>query len=299
VYPIIGMYIYPVQTTLTPERTGPKASPSFFLHVPNPQPGLKLRGSTLLEYIKSLIFHFQEVRPYLRFKETFSMKQALWLIVFVCFSIYGSAQSLRHKLQVGGTIHYNTSNSTSNTVGVYSQEFTTSKFQIQPSIGFFINDLVVVGLQANYQRDYILDERQSNSTSTDPSLQLNETELKAISWSVGPFLRYHLPLKENIFLFAHAGSGIGNRKQESYRTFSMVSEGEIEDLGNYYSTNNRPLVFANLKPGIIFFPVSKLGLEVSLGEIGYYTYGEGLEDKFTASLGFSSLHVGASLLIGK
>ncbi|AMM50967.1 hypothetical protein TH61_06930 [Rufibacter sp. DG15C] len=229
------------------------------------------------------------------------MKQALWLILFVSISIYSPAQSLRHKLQVGGTIHFNSSNSSSNTVGIFAQEVTSSKFQAQPSLGFFLSDRVVVGLQGNYQQDTHLEERQSNSSysSQDPSMQIDEIELKATSWSVGPFMRYYLPLKENIFLFAHAGSGIGNRNQESFRTFSMVTQGKKEGLGNSYSTNDRPLVFANLKPGIIFFPISKLGLEVSLGEIGYYNYGEGLADKLTASLGFSSLQVGATLLLGK
>ncbi|MCI1188418.1 hypothetical protein MON38_13390 [Hymenobacter sp. DH14] len=205
-------------------------------------------------------------------------------------------------VSLGGSVGY--SRSTSNNSGTsngttYTNETTTSQFSLAPSVGYFVADNLAIGLTFSYQafsKPYI-------TYTPAPSVvraQLDPTT----TLRLGAYGQYYKMLTEQFGFLGTLGGGYQSMRDYAYTgnsSSALISEFKAS---GYY---------AELTPGIVFFPIPKLGLTASIGSLAFnhlnYDYPtnsgtapSGYESKsstFGASFGLSQLQFGGTYYFGR
>ena len=232
------------------------------------------------------------------------MKKILFLtsLLTLSFSI-AQAQISRGTSLVGGSIGYNRSTNESKYVGSAIPagpnpiEITYQNFNINPNAGYFIADNLVAGVSFGFGTTK---EIRPYASSADPA-RPNKLITKSTIYNVAPFLRYYYFPIENFGFYSQLSAGLN--RQTSTTTFD-----ELDDE-RQRKTNGGGV---SITPAFVFFPTSKLGLELTAGSIGYFrtrTKPSGLQQgqydnetktsSFGANFGLSSLTLGASYYIGR
>lgn len=149
-------------------------------------------------------------------------------------------------IQLGGNVGYfhNKSEFPTSSGGYYPYPIKTTKidnqFSVAPSVGFFVADNLAVGISGGYQIYH--------SEYTDP--QNYVAEVKNKQFQIGAFAQYYKMVTEQ---FGFTGTLAGGY--------------QYSNLGN----SSTPIkgAYANLTPGIVFFPIPKLALGASIGGLNY------------------------------
>lgn len=125
---------------------------------------------------------------------------------------------------------------------------------------------------------------------------------KGYSVNAAPFLRYYYLPTETFGFYGQLSAGYSyQRGKTDYNSANRLS--------NKSSGHG---VFSNITPALVFFPLAKLGLEMTFGSIGYSSSSSKndnpisgqLERKetqsgFGANFGFNNLALGASYYLGR
>lgn len=150
-------------------------------------------------------------------------------------------------VQLGGAVGYarTTQDSPTVTASGYpiTATYTDSQFQIAPSVGFFVLDNLAVGINGSYQIT-----NHSTKQSNGGSLP----DITPWQLQVGAFVEYYKMLGEQFGFTGTLGAGY-------LRT----------DQGQPNISPNANGFYAGLTPGIIYFPIPKVGIGASIGTIGY------------------------------
>jgi hypothetical protein len=176
------------------------------------------------------------------------MKNAFFTLLFF-FAITFSAQSQINKgtWLLGGDLSLGSSSSTNSLVNAPSNQ--SNYFNMTPRIGWFISNNLVIGLSPRYSSSFhkTTSNNAGNTTST--------------GYSIAPFVRYYKPLNEKWAIFAEF-DGIGlNFSSSKYEGDNDPNV--IENSSQGYSLG----IF--VKPGVTYFISPKVGIEASLGSLGY------------------------------
>lgn len=214
------------------------------------------------------------------------MKNIIFSIVLLFAVTASFAQTERGTFMVGG----NVGNYRYNYHGK-SYSNTMNNFSAGPSAGYFIADNLAVGLNINF---YSVKQDWTGITPSYTYTGLDKTH----GWGVSPFIRYYKSLSDKFYFFGSLSAGYdwskGNRTELS----------PFDQLNYSYKERNPS---AMLSPGLVFFPSSKFGLEVTLGSLRYGAYkrdydgtdysGNEKEDvrgnAFNFSFGLQNLYLGA------
>ncbi|MBH8560218.1 hypothetical protein [Hymenobacter negativus] len=198
-----------------------------------------------------------------------------------------------------GSVGYHTqTENVSSTTGNGSAFSSTSRFgtfMLDLSVGGFVADNLALGLQLNHTvtgGSYT----SSNNNSSSPSIPTAST------LRVGPMAQYYKMLSEQFGLTTMLGAG--------YESDNNVSQSlYYNNYGNpsiYYSTRKLTGFYAALTPGIIFFPVPKLGLTASIGSLSYSRLKvkndnniDQTLNSLDAGFGLSQLQFGAGYYFGR
>ena len=193
-----------------------------------------------------------------------------------------------------GSIGYDQQNrETSSPVIVGSRsDLKYKRFNFDPSGGYFVAENLVLGLTAglglNTSQDY-------NYLAANNQVQKQERKTRELRGGI--FGRYYKFIGEKVAVYGQLGGGYQNAH------FS-----NRPDNLSAYTTNNRQWgLYANLLPGIVFFPIDKLGLELTLNGARYNhvktEYGQsGLrttDNSVAFGFGLSDLNLGISLYLGR
>jgi hypothetical protein len=147
-------------------------------------------------------------------------------------------------IQLGGNVGYARSSSESPTnSGTYypfKATTTNSQFAVSPSVGFFVADNLAIGFNGGYQT--------SHSKYSDELGYKSETRNK--QFQLGAFVQYYKMVTEQ---FGFTGTLAGGYQHTTY------GDGPTPTKGAY----------ANLTPGIVFFPIPKLAIGSSIGGLNY------------------------------
>ena len=143
---------------------------------------------------------------------------------------------------LGGTLNYSSSSSRLNSD--QNQVFKSNSFSIAPKAGYFIADNVVLGASLGLNGG-----RQKN---------ISTIQNKQSGYSVGPFVRYYKFLGERTALFGNAAFN-----------YSLTKNKSLDSNQELTPTNNSESIGAYITPGLTYFASSKIGLEISLGYVGY------------------------------
>ena len=210
------------------------------------------------------------------------MKKLLILSLLVASAGATHAQSIpAGTISLGGNVGYSRSSSKTSS-GSGSNSFTTettnSQFSIEPSVGYFVKDNLAIGLSLGYSAV------RNNSTyySAVPG-GYNQPELDPTTrFRIGAFAQYYHMLTEQFGFTGLLGAGYQSTHIYNYNDFGTGRPVAVDYKGSGY--------YASLTPGIVFFPIPKLGLGASIGSLGYshmsYDYPTGRG--FTAPMGYES-----------
>jgi hypothetical protein len=216
------------------------------------------------------------------------MKRIFTLAFFSCLSLVAYTQNFGNKL-ISGSLQYSsieTDFSTNSSQAFYPN---TTSFAFSPKLGFFVKPQWAIGMGVSYGY-----KKEFSNQLYYYNNSLSATEKITHSFSLTPFTRYYIPLGRQVAFFGQA-TGSYTMGSSKYRA-SDASPADAEVTGlNVY-----------IMPGLVFFPSSKVGIECTLGEIGYHntesvgtTKSTYTTKGFISRLGMEGLSFGVSLYIGR
>ncbi|GAA3959073.1 hypothetical protein [Hymenobacter antarcticus] len=188
------------------------------------------------------------------------MKKLILLALVVASTQSIQAQSIAAgTISLGGGIGYSRSSNkvsgTSNNTA-YSNEGITSQFSFTPTVGYFVADNLEVGLNLGYTSYH----QFYTTTKSSPVVVVAELD-PTTTLRVGPFVRYYKMLTEQFGLIGTLGLGYQNQRSQNYNNNNGPNSGIYDTKASGF--------YAGLTPGIVFFPIPKLGLSASMGSLGY------------------------------
>lgn len=113
--------------------------------------------------------------------------------------------------------------------------------------GYFLSDNIAVGIS--------FELRGSKMTPPDTS----KAEERMAGFGAGVFARYYVPMSDNFYFFGQLG-------------YSNLATGTSETQGG--TETEGPKTFRHsfgIRPGFTFFPASRIGLDLTFGNIGWST----------------------------
>jgi len=145
---------------------------------------------------------------------------------------------------------------------------STDAFEFAPSVGKFVADNLLLGINANLLLNGYSSNYNSPATTTK-------------SLAVGPFARYY--------------RFVGGDK------FALFGQGSLGYLHTQLGSFNDATLnqgYVSITPGLSFFPVPRFGLEASLRGLSYAT---NFDQASSLDLGFSlrNIQIGAAYYFGK
>jgi hypothetical protein len=171
----------------------------------------------------------------------------LALLGFTIGTSYAQTTIKAGTVQLGGAVGYsrNTQDVPTYTPNGYpiTATYTQSQFQVAPSLGFFVADNLAVGINASYQ---------ISRTGTKQSNGGSAPDVKPWQLQAGAFVEYYKMLVEQFGFTGTLGGGYLHT-----------------DQGQATNTAKSNGFYAGLTPGIIFFPIPKIGIGASVGSINY------------------------------
>lgn len=182
------------------------------------------------------------------------------LFIFTSFiAVVGtvSAQTTKGTLYVGGGLGFDASSKKENLSGTGSsitiEGPKSTSFSIVPGVGYFIADKLAIGMDLGFY---------FHSQKTPDENNVNDyTKVTQNTFVLTPYARKFFMLSDS---FGFTGTlelsiGIGSStREERNRNVTIISKGP----------NTRTLGFG-VRPGIVFFPTSQVGLEANFGFVGF------------------------------
>lgn len=218
-------------------------------------------------------------------------KKILLLALLAASTGAAHAQSIAAgTVSLGGSIGYSRSLGETEIKAVptsYTVEFTTSRFQFSPAVGYFIADNLAIGLNLGYVAEHTT---QASSTPGPPTPDNPDARTRL---RVGPYVQYYKMLSEQFGVLGTLGAGY----QKSTTPGSGPSDA-TKATGFY----------AAITPGVIFFPIPKFGISASIGNLGYDRLKLNTDGRFNtsattttfgASFGLDQLQFGGAYFFGR
>lgn len=204
-----------------------------------------------------------------------------FLIINTC-----SAQITKGTTFVGGSGSYSKGASKSNQDPDFSYEYSNSSLNLNPKVGYFIANNIAIGLGINYYR----------SKSKSESDFSNESNInKQHSFGINPFGRYYKMLGERAGFFGQLTVSFAKGQLKSndftYQKYSSVGGG--------------------VAPGFVFFATPKIGIETTIGNLGFYhnnnknfspdlnNSNENKSNQFEANVEASNIFLGINFYLGR
>ena len=176
------------------------------------------------------------------------MKNAFLTLLFL-FAITLSAHSQISKgtWLLGGDLSFGSNSSTNSVVNTPTTQ--SNYFNLTPRVGWFISNNLVIGLSPSY------------SSGSQKTTGNNAGTTTTSGFAIAPFVRYYKPLNEKWAIFAEF-NGIGVNFSSS-KFEGNNAPNIIETSSQGYSLG----IF--VRPGVTYFISPKVGIEASLGSLGY------------------------------
>lgn len=160
--------------------------------------------------------------------------------------------------------------------------YTDSQFQFLPGVGYFVADNLAIGLDCGY----LIQKRRFEGSGTSVEVIPNK-RLRA-----GAYVQYYKILTDQFGLLGMLGAGYQHRSSSGYTAI------DPDPLVNA----KRNGFYAQLTPGIIYFPTPQLGISASVGYLGYErmkaSASEYTESDLGADFGFDQLLFGGTYYFG-
>ncbi|UKB77249.1 outer membrane protein [Chryseobacterium sp. MEBOG07] len=141
-------------------------------------------------------------------------------------------------------------------------------FNVLPTVGYFVNTNLAVGLGIGYQTE-------KNTTTTTATLGnttiVNENVTKTPAFVVAPFVRKYWTLSDKLYFFGQLAVPMQFGKTE-------VENSSVATTGNTVVSNSTSTeakytkIGVTVKPGLDYFLNKNWSIEATIGEFGYSNY---------------------------
>ncbi|TGD78593.1 outer membrane beta-barrel protein [Hymenobacter wooponensis] len=223
------------------------------------------------------------------------MKKLACSLLLLGLAFSATAQIGAGKVLLGGGVSYSTSKSDRQLPS--SKEVLTYRYsQITPVVGYFVADNIALGITGEYGRD-----KQSSYVEAQ-SVRRNESRNTRTFASIAPFVRYYHMLGEKIGIYGQLECGYTKGRSE-YRATYVVDR-------PYSSNSTSEGVYSALTPALVYFPIEKLAVQLTMGSVRYSrTTGRSKDEmgtqvdsgrysQLSTNFGLSYVNVGLALHLG-
>ncbi|MCU0437008.1 MAG: porin family protein [Raineya sp.] len=179
------------------------------------------------------------------------MKKINLLTIAIIFATAMSsfAQTSKGTLFIGGGLGFTSKSEKEKTSSSTTDGDKIFSYSINPGVGYFISDKLALGLDFGFTGE--------NSTSTQNIIVPVEVELKTTLFNITPYARYYWMVGDNFGFTGTLGVGIGSGTTKTTITNTTNTTSKISTLE------------VGFRPGIVFFPTNKVGLEANFGFVGF------------------------------
>lgn len=195
------------------------------------------------------------------------MKKIFFSAFLIAAVHLAQAQSIpAGTISLGGNIGYNRGSSENSGITSgnnyqsvdYSVEATGWQLYLQPAISYFVANNLAVGLSLGYAHS-----RQVEDARYAPAITSSQhVQSKAVWLRTGAFAQYYKMLTAQFGLTGRLGSGYQRSEQD--RNGHSITNGATRYFSGATTDQG---YYADLTPGLIFFPVPQLGLTASMGSV--------------------------------
>jgi hypothetical protein len=142
---------------------------------------------------------------------------------------------------------------------------TDENFKILPTVGYFVNTNLAVGLGVGYQN-------ANTKTTTEGATKVSENKNTTSGIVVAPFVRKYWTIGEKLYIFGQLEVPMvfGQNKHE-------VTTTEAGTTVSGSTKNNFTSIGVNVKPGLDYFLNKNWSIEATIGEFGYNTSKENVD----------------------
>ncbi|MDB5234264.1 MAG: hypothetical protein JWR44_1257 [Hymenobacter sp.] len=245
------------------------------------------------------------------------MKKFFALIGLLAIAGTGHAQSIAAgTVSLTGNVGYSRSSSTitssyigigGGTVGTYTNEATNSQFGAFSSVGYFVASNLAIGVSLGYDSRKSAQKTTSTSTPSFPALTALPDLDPNTTVRAGAFVQYYKFFGEQFAVIGTMGGGYQHAKSYAY----LYNNGGNLPIATTYKGNG---YYAELTPGIIFFPIPRIGISASIGSLGFSHFNNDVpetagftppnsykntSDNFSSGFGLDHLAFGGTYYFGR
>lgn len=214
------------------------------------------------------------------------MKKTIIIIsLLLCSqSIFAQLEKGMKSIGLSSGLTLSKSNNESNSTTPNGTNITLNNIQkntgysIAPTFSYFLSSKFAIGLSIGYSGYSNTTDYQNYNNNI---LNNNHTKTTSGGVNISPFIKYYIPLSDQVFFYFRGGigAGISNGKTSGY-----TENTTLDAFGNSISTNttgaygpNKTNTFSTsigINPGILFMPNKKIGIELYTGNLIGYNYRE-------------------------
>jgi hypothetical protein len=156
----------------------------------------------------------------------------------------------------------------------YSQKETnsgdnkTEKFNVLPTVGYFVAPNLAVGVGVGYQTEKITDI----TTTALPGATLVQSSItKKPAFVVAPFVRKYWTLGDKLYIFGQLAVPMQFGKTEVEGS-SVLTSGTTTTTNSVSTEAKYTQIGVTVKPGLDYFLNKNWSIEATIGEFGYNNF---------------------------
>lgn len=144
----------------------------------------------------------------------------------------------------------------------------TENFNVLPTVGYFVNTNLAIGLGVGYQTEKTT---ATTTTTIGNATTVSENVIKQPAFVVAPFVRKYWTLSDKLYIFGQLAVPMQFGKTET-ETSSVTTAGNTT-ISNSTSTEAKyTQIGVTVKPGLDYFLNKNWSIEATIGEFGYNNY---------------------------
>lgn len=184
-----------------------------------------------------------------------------------------------------------------------------SEFNIVPTVGYFVNTNLAVGLGVGYRNGKTTFEKSETNTSGTTVTTL-DAKTKDINNAivVEPFVRKYWTLSDKLYFFGQLSVpmefGSGKDKVEGSTTVTTPSGTTTTSVSTSTDKAKSTSIGVSIKPGLDYFLNKNWTIEATIGEFGYNnkkynTDGAKSVDNYNFGVNLSTVTIGVKYVFSK
>ncbi|WFB68721.1 outer membrane beta-barrel protein [Chryseobacterium sp. WX] len=144
----------------------------------------------------------------------------------------------------------------------------TENFNVLPTVGYFVNTNLAIGLGVGYQTEKTT---ATTTTTMGNATTVSENVIKQPAFVVAPFVRKYWTLSDKLYIFGQLAVPMQFGKTETEKS-SVTTAGNTTISNSTSNEDKYTQIGVTVKPGLDYFLNKNWSIEATIGEFGYSNY---------------------------